>query len=164
MNQELTFRQVLDGVGTALRGAYPNAAIFRNRTLQSVTPGSFNVIPVSAEPLEQLGKRRRYLLTLDVIYYPDEADAVGDCLRVQTDLPLLLETITAPSGAKLHAGDLVMNTADNVLHCIAQFDYFVFAERVTVDDDGNEIGHTVHGDLDDTDLMRILEMQKGQCT
>lgn len=163
MTAELTFLQVLSGIGSALRKAYPDAAIFHETTLQSITAGSFNVIALEASQVEQLGSRRKNSVTFDVVYYPLPQCPIEDCLRVATDLPLLLETITTPSGAKLHPISIDTNIVDDVLHSTARFDYGVIARRVMVDDSGHETDYTQHGDLDNTEIMQKLEMQKGQC-
>lgn len=149
---ELTFNQVLSGITLALSKAFPSAQVFDRTTPQQVSPGDFNVIPVSIKKLEQLQRRQKLSATFDIIYYPMEDDATEDSLRIGTDLPLILETIATPDGDKIHCiRDLDINFVDGVLHCIAVYQFFVFAKRVTIDDNGNEIS--------DTDLMRHLTLR-----
>lgn len=149
---ELTFNQVLSGITLALSKAFPKAQIFDKSTPQQVSPGDFNVIPVAIRKLEQLQRRQKFSATFDIIYYPIEEDEAEDSLRVATDLPLILETITTRDGDKIHCiRDLELNIVDDVLHCTAVYQFFVLAKRVTIDDDGNEIS--------DTDLMRHLTLK-----
>ena len=147
---ELTFNHVLSAITLALSKAFPNAQVFDKTTPQQVSPGDFNVIPVSVKPMEKLNTRRKYNTVFDVIYYPLEDDESEDCLRVATDLPLILETIKTPEGSKLHCvNDLEITIVDGVLHCLAHYSYFVFEKRVTVNDDGSI--------ADENEKMYILE-------
>ncbi len=135
---ELTFNNVLSGITLALSSAFPYAQVFGKAIPQQLSPGDFNVIPVSVRPVEKLGSRRKYNTVFDVIYYPLEDDESEDCLRVATDLPLVLETITTPQGSKIHCvNDLEINIVDGVFHCLVHYSYFVFENRVTVNDDGS---------------------------
>ena len=149
MGNELTFAQVRDGIIIALNAAYPDAPIFSDTAPQDVIDGSFNVVFVNAREREKLGTYRVHSATFDVVYYADHGNVTDDVLRVSTDLPLLLETITAPSGAKAHPeGEIqpVLND-DDTLHCLVTYTYRVLAKRVTIED-GKE--------LSDYDLMRRL--------
>ena len=151
--RELTFEQVRDGVILTLDSAYPNAKIRSERAPQSVNDGDFNVVLVSTRTPAHLMDVWLHSVTFDVIYYVDRGgSAIDDMMRVATDLPLLLETITTPSGAKLHPVGKPEPTPqeDGTLHTIVRYDYHVFARRVKVDDQGNEIT--------DTDLMRRLHL------
>lgn len=151
--RELTFEQVRDGVILALDSAYPDAHIRSEQTPQSVNDGDFNVVLVAMRALSHLMDVWLHSVTFDVVYYVDRSEsAIDDMMRVATDLPLLLETITTPSGAKLHPVGKPEPTPhnDGTLHTIVRYDYHVFARRVKVDDQGNEIT--------DTDLMRQLHL------
>lgn len=160
MNRELTFTQVRDGIILALKRAYPNAVIRSDKTLQNVNDGEFNVVYVTSREPEKLGNYRLHNVTFDVIYYADQNNATDDMLRVATDLPLLLETITTPSGAKVHpTGDIEPAPQDDgTLHTIVRYQYHVLAHRVHVDEQGNETPCRPDGTLDDTDLMRQLHL------
>ena len=149
MAKELTFTRVRDGIIMALHKAYPTAPVFSYTEDQDVTDGSFNVVFVNARGREKLGNFRTHLATFDVIYYADRNNVTDDILRVSTDLPLLLETITAPSGAKAHPEGEIQPTKqdDDTLHCVVTYAYGVMAKRVTIED-GQE--------LYDYDLMRRL--------
>ena len=149
MASELTFSQVRDGIIMSLHKAYPTAAVFSDTAPQDVTDGSFNVILVSVREREKLSDYRLNSATFDVVYYADHSNVTDDMLRVSTDLPLLLETITTPSGAKAHPEELTITPQDDdTLHCLVTYTYHVIAKRVHVDDDGNEVS--------DYDLMRHL--------
>ena len=119
------------------------------------------VIFITAREPEKLMNHRKYTATFDVIYYADTENETDDMLRVCTDLPLLLETITTPSGAKVHPEDAIEPEMqdDGTVHCIVRFGYHVFARRVHVDDQGNETPYDIHGELDDTELMRVLDLR-----
>lgn len=149
MASELTFSQVRDGIIMALNKAYPDAPIFSDTAPQDVKDGSFNVVFVSTREREKLRDYKVHSATFDVVYYADHDNFTDDILRVSTDLPLLLETITTPSGAKAHPeGDISTVTQDDdTLHCVVTYTYRVIAKRVTIKD-GQE--------LSDYDLMRRL--------
>ena len=128
---KLTFKNLSDGISLALSRAYPKANVFCKKALQQVSPGDFNVVPVSIIPLEKLNTLAKYKVLFDIIYFPREGDECDDCLRVATDLPLILETIETPGGAKVHCiNDITINIVDEVLHCSATYQYVVFARRV----------------------------------
>ena len=150
MANELTFAQVRDGIIMSLHKAYPTAAIFSDTAPQDVVDGSFNVVLVDVREREKLGDYRTHRATFDVIYYADHSNVTDDMLRVSTDLPLILETITTPSGAKVHPdGDVAPAPQDDdTLHCVVTYMYNVIAKRVKIDDEGHE--------LSDYDLMRHL--------
>ena len=107
-------------------------------------------ITVNAREREKLYEYRTHSATFDVIYYADRNNVTDDILRVSTDLPLLLETITTPSGAKAHPEGEInpVQQDDDTLHCVVTYTYQVNAKRVKVDDEGHE--------LSDYDLMRHL--------
>ncbi len=159
--KELTLTQVRDGIILALKRGYPTAKVRSDRTPQNVNSGEFNVIFITAREPEKLMNHRKYTATFDVIYYADTENETDDMLRVCTDLPLLLETITTPSGAKVHPEDAIEPEMqdDGTVHCIVRFGYHVFARRVHVDDQGNETPYDIHGELDDTELMRVLDLR-----
>lgn len=139
---KLTFRNLSDGVSLALSKAFPKANVFCKKALQQVSPGDFNVVPVSIIQLEKLGTLVKYKVLFDIIYFPHEENECDDCLRVATDLPLILETIETPDGAKVHCvNDITVNIVDEVLHCSAAFQYVAFASRVPakVDENGDPI-------------------------
>ena len=139
---KLTFKNLSDGISLALSRAYPKANVFCKKALQQVSPGDFNVVPVSIIPLEKLNTLVKYKVLFDIIYFPIEGDECDDCLRVATDLPLILETIETPGGAKVHCiNDITINIVDEVLHCSATYQYVVFAKRVPakVDENGDPI-------------------------
>ena len=150
--RELTFTQVRDGIVSALKRAFPEANVFSERTLQCVNNGDFNVAYVVADEREQLGDRRMYAVTFDVIYYCNSDSVTDDSIRVSQDLPLILGTIKTPSGAVVHVQNNVAPTPhdDDTLHTVVQYAYHVTAKRVTVDDEGREVT--------DTDLMRRLQL------
>ena len=150
--RELTFTQVRDGIVSALKRAFPEANVFSERTLQGINNGDFNVAYVVADEREQLGDRRVYAVTFDVIYYCNSDSVTDDSMRVSQDLPLILGTIKTPSGAVVHVQNNVAPTPhdDDTLHTVVQYAYHVTAKRVTVDDDGREVT--------ETDLMRRLQL------
>lgn len=151
--RELTFEQVRDGIILALNSAYPNTNVRSDRAPQSVNDGEFNVVLVTTRTPSHLMDAWLHSVTFDVVYYVDRSEsAIDDMMRVATDLPLLLETITTPSGAKIHPVGSVEPTPmdDGTLHTVVRYDYHVIARRVRVDDQGHEIS--------DTDLMRRLEL------
>lgn len=161
--REATFMQVRDGIIAALRRAYPdpNVHIRAERTHQNVKEGDFNIILVTTRTPSHLEDVWLHSVTFDVVYYAvRDASALDDMMRVATDLPLLLETITTPSGAKIHPAGSVEPTImdDDTLHCIVRYDYHVIAKRVHVDEFGNETPYKPDGTLDDTELMRRLEL------
>lgn len=160
MKRELTFEQVRDGIILALKKAYPNAAIRSDRTLQSVNDGDYNVIFITFSEPEKLMNIRKHTVTFDVIYYAERNNVTDDLLRVSTDLPLLLETITTPSGAKVHPEGSVEPVIqdDDTLHCIVRYAYHVDARRVHVDGD-ESTPYDIHGNPDDTELMRVLDLR-----
>ncbi|MBQ6092994.1 MAG: hypothetical protein IJL00_04915 [Clostridia bacterium] len=157
--KELTFEQVRDGIIMALHRAYPDAAVHSDRTLQNVVEGAFNVVFLPPRTPAHLGDVWLHSVTFDVVYYADSNSITDDMMSVATDLPLLLETITTPSGVKLHPAGSVEPTPmdDDTLHTIVRYDYHVIAKRVRVDD-GIETPYKPNGDLDDTELMRRLQL------
>ena len=150
MAKELTFGQIRDGIIMSLHTSYPNAPIFSDTAPQDVVDGSFNVVLVSTREREKLTDYRKHSVTFDVVYYADHDNVTDDMLRISTDLPLLLETITTPSGAKAHPEGEISPVPqdDETLHCFVTYTYNVIAKRVHYDDEGHEIF--------DTDLMRHL--------
>ena len=125
---ELTYNEVFDGVSAALKAQYPSKDIFGKRIGQGLTPGAFNVIPISATSEAQLGSRQKKKITFDVIYYPqnDTNTEFSECLSVADALPFVLSTITTPNGNKLHSTVHESKNEDGVAHCIVSFSYFVY--------------------------------------
>lgn len=161
--REATFEQVRDGIVAALRRAYPNPKVHirSERTHQNAENGDFNIILISPRTLTSMMDVWQNSVTFDVVYYADrDTSVIDDMMRVATDLPLLLETITTPSGVKLHPANKPEPTPqdDDTLHTIVRYDYHVIAKRVHVDEFGNEIPYKADGTLDDTDLMRRLDL------
>lgn len=139
---KLTFRNLSDGIALSLKNAFLKANIFCNKALQQVSPGDFNIIPVSIVQVEKLLTHAKYRVLFDIIYFPIEGNECDDCLRVATDLPLILETIETPDGAKVHCtSDVTINIVDEVLHCSVTYQYTVSEKRVPakVDENGDPI-------------------------
>lgn len=159
--REATFEQVRDGIIAALNRAYPGVHVRSERTHQNAENGDFNVILISPRTLNNIGDVWQNSVTFDVVYYANrDASVIDDMMRVATDLPLLLETITTPSGVKLHPVSKPEPTPqdDDTLHTVVRYDYHVIAKRVHVDDLGNETPYKADGTLDDTELMRQLDL------
>lgn len=139
---KLTFKTLSDGVALALSKAFPKANVFCNKTLQQVSPGDFNVIPVSILQTEKLLTHAKYQVLFDVIYFPDEGNECDDCLKVASSLPTILETIETPEKAKVHCeSNVALNIVDEVLHCSVTYRYTVSEKRVParVDENGKPV-------------------------
>ena len=160
---KLTFKDLSDGISLSISKAYPKANVFCRKALQQVSPGDFNIVPVSIIQLEKLNTLYKYKVLFDIIYFPKEGNECEDCLKVATDLPLILETIETPDGAKVHCiNDTTINIVDEVLHCSAAYQYVAFAKRVPakVDKDGNIIEDENGDPIEDTEAEHERNAEK----
>jgi hypothetical protein len=128
MDKELTFEQVRDGIIRALKHAYPDCDVRSDYTPQNVSDGDFNVLFVTSQTPEHVGDYWKHSVTFDVVYYCGPKSITDDTMRVCTEVPLLLETITTPSGAKLHPVSVEPATQDDkTVHIVVRYDYHVKA-------------------------------------
>ena len=123
---EISYNQIFDGVSFALHSAFPTVQVHGRTVKQDLTPGDFNVLPISASEASQIGTRGQRSITFDVIYYPPDTGSYEACLEIQDKLPDILDTITTPNGDKVHCLKFDCTITDDVLHCIVSYPHFVY--------------------------------------
>lgn len=145
MDKELTFEQVRDGIIMALKHFYPDCNVRSDYTPQNVSDGDFNIVFVTSGTHNHVGDYWTHSVTFDVVYYCDSRSITDDTMRVCTEVPLILETITTPSGAMLHPVSVEPTTQDDdTVHIVVRYEYQAKAWLIE-----NE---------DDSDLMRRLQL------
>lgn len=149
MEDKLTFKQVYDGVTRTIKKSYTQKNIYRGNIAQNLENGSFNVIPISATDIAELGDRIKRTVTFDCMYYAAEDD-YAELLEIADNLPLVLSMIEIASNHVLH-GTFNTPTAeieDGVVHCIVSYTFFGFVHEVLPE-----------GEESATDLMYYLEQK-----
>lgn len=130
----LTFNDVFDGVCAALRKAFPDAPIYGGTVKQGITPGAFNVLPITATHDKALGARSKRSANFDVIFYPDDqngAEMRAECLEIALILPEVLNSIPTRAGCNVGCTSFESTITDDVLHCIVKYPHFVYAPNNT---------------------------------
>lgn len=114
---EISINMILDGITSALHGAYPDSQIRSNEVTQGLSSGDFICVMISAQRIQRMGNRFRCTPTFDVIYFPtDKHKAREECYDVADTLGPLFNIITLSSGDKLRAVDVNVSFVDEVLH------------------------------------------------
>lgn len=134
MAAELTLNDVFDGVCAALRKAFPGARIYGKTVKQGITPGDFNVLPITAAHDKALGARFNRTLTFDVIFYPHDqngAETRSECLKIAEILPEILSSIPTRTGCNVGCTSFESTITDDVLHCIVKYPHFVYTPNNT---------------------------------
>lgn len=121
---KIDYNSVYDAVSLILHKIFPLSKIHGRDIEQGLTPGDFNVIPVTPSHTIQMGQRIKRGLLIDVIYYPKENDVKVELLNKANILTMLLTSVTTPEGDILHGTVTEVNFEDNVLHCIVSYSYF----------------------------------------
>lgn len=131
---ELTFNDVFDGVCAALCKAFPDARVYGETVKQGITPGDFNVLPITAAHNKALGARSKRSLTFDVIFYPDNQNGTeerAECLKIALILPEVLNSIPTRAGCNVGCTSFESTITDDVLHCIVKYPHFVYTPNNT---------------------------------
>ena len=124
---EISFNDVFDAVTLALHNAFPDAHIWGEDMDQGVSPGDFNVLPITANHTFRLGSRAERTSTFDVIYSPSTSGGRVECLTRAQIMPYVLEHVTTAAGDHLHCSSFSHNITDDVLHCIVSYNHFVLS-------------------------------------
>lgn len=130
----LTFNDIFDGVCAALRKAFPDAPIYGGTVKQGITPGTFNVLPITATHNKALGVRSKRSANFDVIFYPNDqngAETRAECLKIALILPEVLTSISTRAGCNVGCTDFESTITDDVLHCIVKYPHFVYTPNTT---------------------------------
>lgn len=128
---ELDFNQVYDGVTLALHLSFPNARIHGGTVKQDLQDGDFNVLPIAANHMEQMGNRAQRNSVFDVIYYPSVVGGRTECLQIAHQLTEVLRIIETPNGDKIHCLSFDTTIEDDALHCLVSYPHFVYAPEHT---------------------------------
>ena len=123
---EIHFSAVYDAVTLKLRELMPNAHIYDSKIDQNLQSGDFHIVPVAVSDRKELASRRRQSVTVDIIYYTQWGDSVGDCLRAASKLAEPLKLIETVGGDRLH-GECIESNIDEedcTLHIIMKYSYF----------------------------------------
>lgn len=128
---EISFNSIRDGVTLALHAAFPAPAqIHGGDVKQGIQAGDFNVVMSGAGHRQEVGRRYKRTPTVDVIYYPHEDNS--ECYDVADQLTAVLESITTPEGAVVHAASCEWTVEDGVLHMLLAYDHFVYRSHEEV--------------------------------
>lgn len=123
---EISYTSIFDGVTLALHRAFLSVQIHGDEVEQGLSPGDFNVLPITPQHSGQMGARASRSITFDVIYYATEKGGREECLGKAHILPQVLAAITTPEGDVVHGTGFQINIEDDVLHCIVSYPHFVY--------------------------------------
>lgn len=121
---KINYKSVYDAVSLILHKTFPLSKIHGRKIEQGLTPGDFNVIPVTPSHTIQMGKRMKRGLLVDVIYYPKSNDVHTELLNKANTLTMLLTSVTTSEGDILNGTVTEVNFTDDVLHCLVSYSYF----------------------------------------
>ncbi len=143
----ITFKQVYDGVSRKIKQSYPEKKIYSSSVHQNLDEGNFNIIPISATITNQLGNRVQIKVVFDCLYYCEDYE---EMLDIAQNLPLALSQVKTIDGDIIHGllNDPTTEFADDVLHCIVSYECFGLASEVLPE-----------GEEGETDLMYYLKQQ-----
>lgn len=145
MENKFSFRQVYDAVTRTIGNTYPKRSVYGKKVMQGLTEDSFNVIPISATDIKEMGDRIKRSVTFDCVYYSENYD---ELLSVADELPLILQSVEVASKRVIHGSLRTPTTEieDGVVHCIVSYTFFGLQREVLSD-----------GEEGLTDLMYYLE-------
>ena len=122
----IDYNAVFDAVSLKLRELYPTSAIYDSPVEQNLDNGDIVILPITPDDKEEMSKRHRQSLTVDITVFFNADESVAVCLTAAHKLLSELKLVETTGGDRLHGKVIDSNVEDNIVHIVMKYCYAAF--------------------------------------